>query len=158
MTDEREWLAALEADLRKKVDRKDPLPKLSMLSVSNDPEIKNNAVWCVAKMAQNKVADKAILNILIPLGADSDPQIKENVAWGIGEISGTGVSDPRSVNVIVALLSDNDKMVRGMAAWAAGRLIHRLGENDLRMTAKLKELENDTSEYVRSSAAFALRG
>jgi len=158
MMDEREWLSVLEADLRKKADRKDSLPTLSLLVSSDDPEIRNSAVWCVAKSAQNKVGGRAILDILVPLGSDNDQEIRENVAWGIGEISGTGISDLRAVIVIIKLLSDKEKMVRGMAAWAAGRMIHRLGEDDPVMIAKLKDLENDPSEYVRNAAGFALKG
>jgi HEAT repeat protein len=158
MIDEKRWLSVLEDDLKKKIRRDDPIPDLSVLVRSADPEIKNSAVWCTAKLAQNKTAGQPVFDILIPLHSDADPQVRENVAWGIGEISGTGLSDSRSVRVIVSLLSDEDRMVRGMAAWAAGRLIHRLGVNDPDMVAGLRGLEDDPSEYVRKAAGFALSG
>ncbi|MCQ2086239.1 MAG: HEAT repeat domain-containing protein [archaeon] len=145
----------LEANLRKNMDCSEDIRKLSQMSVCDDANVRQRVSWCIAKMGQNKVSDVRIVNILFLMRNDSDSQIRENVAWGIGEVAGAGIGNNDSVSAVLHLMSDHDSSVRAMAAWAAGRLRHKL-RIDGGITKKLRDLENDSSSYVRKCVEFAL--
>ncbi len=156
MTQYSEWLEVLEADLRAGKDRLDNIDELFQVTFLGTVEEKAQAVWCIAKMGQNKVHDRRILDLLIPLSGDADPSVRESVAWGIGESAGAGLHDERSVETLSTLLGDAEPLVRGMAAWAVGRLRNKLGIIDPGMDASLEAMLGDNSAYVRKSAAFGL--
>ena len=152
-----EWLDNLERDLKKKVGRDDALDTLEKLITSNDPDIRSRAIWCIAKLAQNKYDDVRIMNLLMPLCDDPDAEIRENAIWGIGEAFSLRYDD-RCLEIVLKLLNDEEKMVRGMAAWAAGRMMHKQNIRDQHIIEKLNEFLNDESDYLRGAAMFALKG
>ncbi|NLL95314.1 MAG: HEAT repeat domain-containing protein [Thermoplasmatales archaeon] len=156
MTQYAEWLAGVEADLRAGKDRLDDIDELFQATFLGTPGEKAQAVWCIAKMGQNKVHDRRILDLLIPMAGDGDQSVRESVAWGIGEAAGAGLHDERSVGTLLQLLGDGDPLVRGMAAWAAGRLRKKLGISDPGLDSALEGLLGDRSAYVRKSAVFGL--
>lgn len=156
MTGFSEWLDEVEKDLRAGKDRTGDMDELFQVTFLGDPEEKAQAVWCIAKMGQNKVPDIRILDILVPLAEDDDPSVRESVAWGVGEVAGAGIADDRCVAVLVLLTKDGESVVRGMAAWAAGRLRNKLSMSDPVLDSILEGLLNDRSAYVRKSAAFGL--
>jgi len=149
------WLSDLEKDLKKKVERKDAFNVLENMISADDPDIRNQAVWCIAKLAQNKYDDVRIMNILMPLCDNFDPEIRENAIWGIGEALSLRY-DERCPDLILKLLNDENKMVRGMTAWTAGRMMHKQNVRDERIVAILNEFLNDESDYIRGAAKFAL--
>jgi len=148
------FLEELESDLRAKRDRSDAIDELFQMTFS-EPDSMEKISWCLAKMAQNKYADMRIHGILMSI-ADTDTGTDENVMWGLGELAGSGIGDDASFALIKRKLKDPDNAVRGMAAWAAGRYRHRLGMTDGESEGILRELTDDDSPLVRSSAEFAL--
>ena len=150
------YLEDLESDLRAKKDRTEELDELFQLSFLGDAETKNKVSWCVAKMAQNKIEDLRIIDILITMTGSPNAEIRENVAWGIGEAAGYGMCDDRCINAVKELLSDSSETVRGTAVWAAGRIIIRTDQDDGYLKSKLESMENDPSDYVRKAVEFAL--
>jgi len=150
-----QWLKELESDLKHKRRRPDPADTLAGLASDGDIETRRKAVWCAAKLGQNKLAGIRSLSILIAACGDTDAQIREDAAWGIGESVGT-MYDECIPDSILGLLHDDESSVRGMAAWAAGRLFLKRGIRDERIADRLTGLSNDGSGYVRSAADFAL--
>lgn len=152
------WFNDFDTDLKEKKDRSSDIDELFQYSFMGDTEIKQRTSWCLAKMGQNKVSDMRILDILVSMACDADGQVRENVAWGIGEVTGAGIGDDRSVYVVVKLMDDDEKDVRAMAAWAAGRLKHKIGIKSKSIDDRLVGLLEDSSEYVKKAARFALDG
>lgn len=153
-----DYLDSLEGDLRAKKDRTDELDELFQLSFLGDGATVERVSWCVAKMAQNKVPDMRIVDIMVSLRDNVNPQVRENVAWGIGEIAGAGIGDDRCIDTLLTMMTDDNDGVRGMAAWAAGRLRRKLGMDSPDLEGRIRSLINDDSEYVRRSAEYALEG
>ena len=154
MTEEEDFLSALDSDLRAKKDRTDAIDELFQMTFSS-PEYGERISWCLAKMAQNKCADMRIHSILMSM-ADSDPEVDENVMWGLGELAATSIGDGQSFELIKRKMQDPIDSVRAMAAWAAGRYRHRLDMTDGESERILYELLNDCSPLVKASAEFAL--
>lgn len=154
MTDDAEFLSALDADLRAGKDRTDAIDDLFQMTFGADDATLGSITWCLAKMAQNKVADMRIHGILMSVESE-DPDVKENVLWGLGELSGRGIGDENSLGLIKRSMTDPASSVRAMAAWAAGRYMHKLSLEDEESRKLLKDLENDRSELVKTSAKFA---
>lgn len=151
-----DFFEQLDADLRKGIDRTDAIDELFQQSFLGDADTKEKVSWCTAKMAQNKVQDMRLVDIMISLTGNIDPQVRENIAWGIGEIAGAGIGDDRCVNIVTELMSDPEDNVRAMAAWAAGRLIKKLDIRDETMIEKVRSLLDDRSPFVMKAAQYAL--
>lgn len=156
MSEESEFLNALDADLRAKKDRTDALDELLQLSFLGDDETKEMVSWCLAKMGQNKYSDMRIFSILMSMYDEDSPAIKENIAWGLGELAGTGIGHDGSLVKIKELMDHPESSVRSMAAWAAGRYHHRLKVSDDELMSKLESMVDDKSNLVSMSAKFAL--
>ena len=156
MDDTDDYMDILDADLRVGKDRSDDLDKLFRLSFLGDTGVRVKVSWCVAKMAQNKVQDMRILDILVSMRDDTDPDVRENISWGIGEIAGFGICDDRSAETLLVFMSDDRSTIRGMAVWAVGRLRHKAGIEDARLISAAEMLLDDPSPLVRKSAEFAL--
>ena len=154
MTEEDDFLSALDSDLRAKRDRTDAIDDLFQMTFAA-PEYGERISWCLAKMAQNKCADMRIHSILMSM-ADSDPEVDENVMWGLGELAATAIGDEASFELIKRKMTDSEDSVKAMAAWAAGRYRHRLNMTDDESEGILSELLNDSSPLVKASAEFAL--
>ena len=154
MTEEEDFLSALDSDLRAKRDRSDAIDDLFQMTLSS-PEYGERISWCLAKMAQNKYADMRIHGILMSM-ADSGPEVDENVLWGLGELAATSIGDDASFALIKRKMEDSDAFLRAMAAWAAGRYRHRLNMTDTDSKRILSELLEDSSPLVKASAEFAL--
>ena len=107
-------------------------------------------------MAQNKVQDLRIAEILSSMADSDDPEVKENICWGIGELAGAGIGDDHMTDIVLRMMSDPNDSVRGMAVWAAGRLIKKLSVDDIRLHDRIQSLKDDDSEYVRKSVEYAL--
>lgn len=122
---------------------------------SDSMKIRTKASWCIAKMAQNKIPDREIIDALNDHVSDPVTEVRENVAWGIGEIAGIGIFDDMCIRTVTILMGDDEPNVRGMAAWACGRIVDRTGYKDEKMMSALESIENDESEYVRECVKFA---
>ncbi len=107
-------------------------------------------------MAQNKVQDLRIAEILSSMADSDDPEVKENICWGIGELAGAGIGDDHMTDIVMRMMSDPNDSVRGMAVWAAGRLIKKLSVDNTRLHDRIQSLKDDNSEYVRKSVGYAL--
>ena len=154
MTEEDDFLSALDSDLRAKKDRTDAIDDLFQMTFLS-PEYGERISWCLAKMAQNKCADMRIHSILMSM-ADFDPEVDENVMWGLGELAATSIGDTTSFELIKRKMEEGNASVRAMAAWAAGRYRHRLNMTDDGSERILSEMLEDSSPLVRASAEFAL--
>ena len=154
MTEEEDFLSALDADLRAKKDRSDAIDDLFQMTMFSS-EYGERISWCLAKMAQNKYADMRIHGILMSM-ADSGPEVDENVRWGLGELAATSIGDDASFALIKRKMGSEDASLRAMAAWAAGRYRHRLKMSDGESERILSELLEDCSPLVKASAEFAL--
>ncbi len=154
MTEEEDFLSALDSDLRAKRDRSDAIDDLFQMTLSS-PEYGERISWCLAKMAQNKYADMRIHGILMSM-ADSGPEVDENILWGLGELAATSIGDDASFAFIKRKMEDTNASLRAMAAWAAGRYRHRLDMTDADSERILTELLEDSSPLVKASAEFAL--
>lgn len=150
------YLEDLETDLRAKKDRTEELDELFQLSFLGDAETRNKVSWCVAKMAQNKIEDLRIIDILVTMTGNPDAEVRENVVWGIGEAAGYGMCDDRCINAVNELMSDSSETVRGTAVWAAGRIILRTDRDDGFLRSKVESMRNDRSDYVRKAVESAL--
>ncbi len=154
MTEEEDFLSALDSDLRAKRDRSDAIDDLFQMTLFSS-EYGERISWCLAKMAQNKYADMRIHGILMSM-ADSGPEVDENVLWGLGELAATSIGDDASFALIKRKMEDANASLRAMAAWAAGRYRHRLNMTDADSERILTELLEDSSPLVKASAEFAL--
>ena len=154
MTEEEDFLSALDSDLRAKRDRSDAIDDLFQMTMFSS-EYGERISWCLAKMAQNKYADMRIHGILMSM-ADSGPEVDENILWGLGELAATSIGDDASFAFIKRKMEDRDSSLRAMAAWAAGRYRHRLNMTDADSERILTELLEDSSPLVKASAEFAL--
>ena len=150
------WLTDLEGDLRDKRDRSEDLDELFQLSFTEVGEVLEKVSWCLAKMAQNKLQDMRIYDILMSMLSVQDDDVKENIAWGLGELAGTGIGSLDALNALKCMLDSEVSTLRSSAAWAVGRYHHRLHLSDSESFTKLEALLNDCSELVRKSARFAI--